>query len=178
MAKQNFLERNEKLLITASGFAILYFGFGKPILNWLGITTSKKGRENKQKVEQINTAPDNENPFSPLYWQQWSKNPKNAGKPGTYLKTDAAQYWATIIHKAMPNGWTGWGDDEAVIYGVFRQLKNWLQVSKMADEFEKKYKTDLWEYLKQGDNPYNPASGLNNEELAIVHDIVYNKPKY
>lgn len=175
MAKQNFFQRNEKLLLYGGAFAVLYFGFAKPILNKLGITSSARSRANQNKVNQTDAAPDIQNPFSPQYWQLYVK--KNPNK-GTFLTQAGREMYATIIHKSMADGYTQWTDDEAAIYGVFRTLKNWLQVSQVADTFQQKYKRDMWQYLKDGDNAFSPWAGLNNGELAIVHDIVYLKPKF
>jgi hypothetical protein len=174
MAKQNFFQRNEKLLLYVSGATILYFGFGKPILVKLGILDSQKDRENKKKVNDTDIAPDVQNPFSAQYWQLYAK--KNPNK-GTFLTQAGREMYATKIHQAMADGYTQWFDDEATIYGVFRILKNWLQVSQIADTFQKKYNRDLWQFLKDGDNAFSPWAGLNAGELAIVHDIVFNKPK-
>jgi hypothetical protein len=175
MAKQNFFQRNERLLIYAGGAAILYFGFAKPILNKLGITNSAKDRENERKVNQSDTEPDITNPLSPEYWKLFVK--KNPNK-GTFLTMAGRDMYATRLHKAMADGYTQWTDDEAAVYGVFRTLKNWLQISQVADTFQQKYKRDLWQFLKDGDNAFSPWAGLNKGELAIVHDIVYSKPKF
>ena len=48
----------------------------------------------------------------------------------------------------------------------------------MADKFYNKYKLDLFEFLKRGKNQYNPASGLNSDELKVVIDIVNGLPPY
>lgn len=173
---QNFFQRNEKLLLYAGGFAVLYFGFAKPILNKLGITSSAKDRENANKVNKTDSAPDPVNPFSPEYYKLFSK--KYGNSKGTYIKMSYAEQIATKIHKAMADGYTQWTDDEAAVYGALRSLSNWLQVSQVADKFQQKYGRDMWQFLKDGDNAFSPWAGLNKSELAIVHDIVYSKPKF
>ena len=69
-------------------------------------------------------------------------------------------------------------DDEAKIYGVFRQLKYQSQISFLAEKFANKYSIDLLEYLKRGKNQFNPGSGLNSEELTVIFNIVNRLPKY
>ena len=171
MAKQNFLQRNEKLLIYAGGAAILYFGFARPILIKLGLAKSQKDKLNDLIVSQVDVAPDAQNPFSPVYWQLFAK--KNPNSNATYMTAAGRKYYAEKIHKAL--GY--FTDEESTIIGSFRSLKNWLQVSQVADTFQQIYHRDLWEYLKQGDAVW-PWSGLSNADLADIKNIVYSKPKF
>ncbi len=69
-------------------------------------------------------------------------------------------------------------DDEAAILGVFRSLKTQSQVSYLSDSFYQRYNISLLDFLQRGKNQYNPASGLNSEELNTIIQIVNNLPKY
>lgn len=171
MAKQDFFQRNEKLLLYAGGFAVLYFGFARPLLIKLGLAKSKKDKEDENKVESVDVAKDSENPFSPVYWQLFSK--KNPNAKATYMTTAGRRYYAEKIHKAF--GY--FTDEESTIIGIFRAMKNWLQVSQLADTFQQMYHRDLWEYMKQGDAIWY-WSGLSDADLAKIRDIVYSKPKF
>lgn len=167
MAKQNFFEANPNTVKTVIIGAIVYFGVLRPILKKLSIIPTPPV---------IPIKPDNEDPLSPLYWQLFRK--KYPNQQVMLLTVASAEAYATRIHKAMADGYTVWVDDEAAIYDVFRNLKNWLQISMVSDAFSKKYKVNLLEYLKQGDNAFSPWAGLNEDELKIVKDIIYSKPKY
>lgn len=166
MANKNFIEQNPTAVKYAVLGGILYFGIVRPLLKAIHILPSPPVIEVK---------PDNQDPYSPLYWQIYAKN--NPGK-GLYLTAAGAEMYATRIHKAMADGWAQWTDDEGAIYDVFRNLKNWLQVSMVSDAFSKKYKTNLIDYLVQGDNQYSPWAGLNKSEMQTIKDIVSSKPKF
>lgn len=167
MAKKSFIESNPQAVKYVVLGGILYFGIIRPILKKIHIIPTPPV---------IPVEPDEKDPFSPLYWQIWVK--KNPGKSTIFLTQAGAESYATRIHKAMADGYTVWFDDEGAIYDVFRNCKNWIQVSMVSDAFSKKYHTNLIDYLKQGDNAYSPWAGLNNDEMQIVKQIVYSKPKF
>jgi len=140
-----------------------YFLILKPILEKLGLSKTKE--EEKLFFEVEKAATTIQSPFSPRYWQE-------AKPPKTIITTAALTKLTTDLYNAQ-NSFTG--DDEAAIYNVLRQLKFKTQLSYLADAFQKKYKFDLLESLKNGHpNSFNPRSGLNTEELQTVFNIVKN----
>lgn len=154
---------NQQIIIYLAGAGLLYFGILKPVLNKLGITKSAEDRV----IENQTNLPNNINPFSPEFY-------KKAPGGSLLLKVSFADQLAERLHKAM--GY--FTDDEAVIFSVFRSLRTQSQVSFLSDRFQQIYKTDLLEYLKRGDNNWNPGAGLNESELNTVISIVNKLPKY
>lgn len=141
----------------------IYLFAVRPLLQKFGIAKTKEDR----LVEAQGMLPNNANPFSPVFWK--------TGPAGTrILKVEPASQMAAKIYFAMGN----FSDDESAIYGVFRSLGTQSQVSFLAARFADMYKVDLLEFLKRGRNQYNPASGLNADELAVVLNIVNQLPKY
>lgn len=159
-------KRDEKLLINLGLIAVAYFGIIKPILNKVGITKSSTDR----MIEAQGNLPNNQNPFSPLFYQTAEARRNGA----LLLYTSTADQLAKRIYDALGV----FTDDESAIYSVFRQLKTQSQVSFLSDKFQQRYRVDLLDYLKRGYNPINPASGLNADELRTVIDIVNTLPKY
>lgn len=141
----------------------VYFFVLRPILQKLGVSKTKEDRI----VEAVESLPNNTNPFSPQFWQQ-------APAGATKLDLETAARYAARIYYAMGT----FTDDEGEIYSVFRSLKTQGQVSYVAGLFQQNYGTDMLEYLKRGANQYNPGSGLNADELAVVINIVSKLPKY
>lgn len=140
-----------------------YFLILKPILEKLGLS---KTAEEQQFIKEVDIASTTmQSPFSPRYWTQ-------AKKPVNIITVKALSNFIKTLYDAQ-SSFTG--DDEAAIYNVFRQLKYKTQVSYLADAYQKKYKFDLLESLKNGHpNNVNWRSGLNSEELQTVFNIVKN----
>jgi hypothetical protein len=135
----------------------------RPLLQKFGIAATREDR----LIKAQETLPNNQNAFSPLFWK--------TGPAGTkILKVEPASQMAAKIYFAMGN----FTDDESAIYGVFRSLGTQSQVSFLSARFTDMYKVDLLDFLKRGRNQYNPASGLNADELAVVLNIVNQLPKY
>jgi hypothetical protein len=156
-------KEDKQLLIYAGIAAIGYFGVIRPILKKVGIV---KSAEDILVINQGNT-PNKDNPFSSAFYKY--------GPAGTKLLTVAtADQYAKRIYDAM--GYIS--DDEAAVYSVFRSLSTQSQVSFLAERFRIKYGVDLLQFLKNGKNQYNYASGLNSDELSIIINIVNKLPKY
>lgn len=156
-------KREESIYTKVAIGAGIYLFIVRPLLQKIGIVKTSEDK----LVEAQTAKPNNQNPFSPVFWK--------TGPAGTkLLKMEPASQLAAKIYFSMGN----FSDDESAIYGVFRQLKTQSQVSFLSDRFQTMYKTDLLEYLKRGRNQYNPASGLNTDELAVVLNIVNSLPKY
>lgn len=156
-------KQDQDLLIKGVVITLAYFGVVKPILKKLGIVKSSEDL----LVDAQTNIPNKENPFSSLFY-------KSAPAGAKLLTVAAANMYAKRIYDAM--GYTY--DDEAAIYSVFRSLAAQSQVSFLSERFRINYGVDLLEFLKKGKNQFNPASGLNNDELAIVINIVNKLPKY
>jgi hypothetical protein len=171
MAQNNFFEKNKGLILAGGGLAILYFGIIRPIMIKIGLQKTAEEKRKEKEVEEVTILPDNANPFSPRYWSDFvAKNPK--AKPIFYTVA-SAQLAAKQIHKAL--GY--WTDEEATVLGVIRAAKNWIQISQIADQFEKLYHRDLWKYLDEGDAIWW-WSGLGDAELIEVKNIAFSKPKF
>lgn len=96
---------------------------------------------------------------------------------GTLLLTSAnAARYAKIIYDAFGL----FGDDEAAVIGVFRQLKTQSQVASLAKKFNEIYKTDLLEYMRNGKQGVQNTywSGLSESIINQIKDLVSKKPKY
>lgn len=140
-----------------------YFLIVKPILEKLGLSKTQEDLKFSQDLDIASTSMLS--PFSPRYWTE-------AKKPINIITVKALDNFIKTLYDAQ-NSFTG--DDEAAIYNVFRQLKYKTQVSYLADAFQKKYKFDLLESLKNGQpGTISWRNGLNNEELQIIFNIVKN----
>ena len=84
------------------------------------------------------------------------------------LKTSTASRYADQIHKAWGSWYQG-GDDEEQVYGVFRKMKDKVQVSQVAKAYQETYSKNLIDTLKDR---------FNKEEITIVLNIVKALPNY
>ncbi len=84
------------------------------------------------------------------------------------LKPAVASRFATRIH----NAWGAWyqgGDDEAKVYAVFRELQDKVQVSQVAQAYQKRYGENLIDKLHDR---------FTSTEVKKVLDIVKPLPAY
>ena len=81
------------------------------------------------------------------------------------LKPDAALKYAQDIHGA----WGWFNDDENVVYGVFRKLRDKVQVSQVANAYQTTYKENLIDVL---------YDKLAETEIKKVLAIVKPLPSY
>lgn len=84
------------------------------------------------------------------------------------LKTSTASRYADQIHKAWGSWYQG-GDDEEQVYGVFRKMKDKVQVSQVAKAYQETYSKNLIDTLKDR---------FDKEEITIVLHIVKALPNY
>ena len=84
------------------------------------------------------------------------------------LKTSTASRYADQIHKAWGSWYQG-GDDEEQVYGVFRKMKDKVQVSQVAKAYQETYSKNLIDSLKDR---------FDKEEITIVLNIVKALPNY
>lgn len=81
------------------------------------------------------------------------------------LKPEAAVNSAKEIRSA----WSWFGDDELKVYGVFRNLKDKVQVSQVAKAYQSTYMENLIDKLHEK---------LDKKEIEKVLDIVRALPTY
>lgn len=84
------------------------------------------------------------------------------------LKTSVASKLAKRIHSAW-GAWYQGGDDEDKVYGVFRELKDKVQVSQVAKAYQQLYKKNLIDKLNER---------FTKSEVKKVLDIVKPLPSY
>ncbi|WP_299213726.1 hypothetical protein [uncultured Dokdonia sp.] len=83
------------------------------------------------------------------------------------LKTQTAIGYASQIYSAL-NPWY-LNDDEEKIYGVFRSLKDKVQVSQLVFAYQEEYGSNLIDVLKDR---------LSTSEIKIIMGIVAKLPPY
>lgn len=71
--------------------------------------------------------------LSPNYWQK---------KTQIALPTNVLKDYAARLNDAFGGWWVG-GDDEPEIYAVFEALKNGVELSQVADQYQKMFKESL-----------------------------------
>lgn len=79
---------------------------------------------------------------------------------------------ATSIAKEIYSAWGSWyqgGDDEAKVYGVFRKLKDKIQVSQVAKAYQSAYGENLIDVLK---------NRFSTTEINQVLQIIKHLPNY
>jgi hypothetical protein len=84
------------------------------------------------------------------------------------LKTSTTSRYADQIHKSWGSWYQG-GDDEEQVYGVFRKMKDKVQVSQVAKAYQETYSKNLIDTLKDR---------FDKEEITIVLNIVKALPNY
>lgn len=84
------------------------------------------------------------------------------------LKNSTLHQLAKQLHSAWKPWYLG-GDDEAKVYGIFRGLKDRVQVSQLATTYKNRYARSLTEVLKER---------LDDKELKIVLGLIEKLPKY
>ena len=102
-----------------------------------------------------------EEAFDVNYWDEVIKKVKGV----MLLKTEVAKKYAREIYDA----WSFWGDDEDKIYSVFRNLRDKVQVSQVADAYKDDYGVNLIEKIR---------SKLSEMEINQVLQIVNALPRY
>lgn len=84
------------------------------------------------------------------------------------LKEAVTNGMAQEIHNSFGGWWQG-GDDEDRLYGIFRKLKDKVQVSQVAKAYYNKYRVNLIDKL---------YDKLTDKEVGIILDIVGQLPNY
>jgi len=84
------------------------------------------------------------------------------------LKISTASKYADQINKAWGSWYQG-GDDEEKVYGVFRKMKDKVQVSQVSKAYQDTYSKNLIDTLKDR---------FEKEEISIVLNIIKALPNY
>jgi len=84
------------------------------------------------------------------------------------LKTSTASRYADQIYKSWGSWYEG-GDDEEKVYGVFRKMKDKVQVSQVAKAYQETYSKNLIDTLKDR---------FEKDEITIVLNIIKALPNY
>ncbi|WP_407264859.1 hypothetical protein R5N98_12415 [Tenacibaculum maritimum] len=84
------------------------------------------------------------------------------------LKTSTASRYADQIYKSWGSWYQG-GDDEEKVYGVFRKMKDKVQVSQVAKAYQETYSKNLIDTLKDR---------FDKDEITIVLNIIKALPNY
>lgn len=143
---------------------------------WIGVAVFNKKRKNRDRLAiaffselQRDIAPDSvglveSNAFDIRYWENVGKKIK---KPMYMLTVASAKAYA----KDIRDSWGVFGDDEDKIKGVFRALKDQVQVSQVAFQYYQASteKINLIDDLK---------SRLSKDEVGEILEITKKLPQY
>lgn len=151
---------DKQLLLYGGGFLLAYFGVLRPILQKLGIQNTQADINVANQQNQPNAI----NPFSPVYWKTI--------KGAILFKKAYTDQLAKQIYDAL--GY--FSDDEAAVKSVFRTMKHKTQVSWLADVFQQNYRTDLFDFIKNGKG-FLPQAGLSSNDLNEIINLVNRLPK-
>ena len=157
---------DQQFLMYAGSLAIVYFGVLRPLLTKLGIQQTQQEQQESQTVSIYTQASNAKNPFSPAFYK--------SAPSGAYLLTVS---YASDLAKRIYDALGYFSDDEAAVTSVFRLMQSQSQVSFLCDIFQKKYGTDLIDFLRKGKG-IMPQAGLNDTELNEILQIVKKLPKY
>jgi hypothetical protein len=144
---------------------VVYFG-----QKFLGkvITT---GSESRTSTAETSTSTSNPFSFKAFLGQKIPKDTKILSALGSYKA-------AKQIYDALDVNWT---EDEDIAVGVFTALPSKVQVAQVAQSFYNYYKTDILEFLKNGNKTFDffgVTSGISDAKYQRVIDNVTRKPKF
>ncbi len=150
-------------VITAAGcVASIYYGQRK---NKRDRLASALIRELTRQLQPATTGLLSENAFDIHYTDEVVRS---TGRQILTLKSEAAQVHAREIHEAWGSWWTG-GDNEQQVYGVFRKLRDKVQVSQVAVAYLHTYGVHLIDQLN---------NRLDDKEINQVLAIVQPLPAF
>ncbi len=159
---------NRRVLIAIGGFAALGAGYSI----YANVRQGRKDKLASALISEIKKAilPSSsglvaENAFDINYSDEVLKR-----IPGQVfvLSSSVASKMASEIHDAFGAWWQG-GDDEDKLYGIFRRLKDKVQVSQVARAYYSHHKINLIDKL---------YDKLTNKEVGKILSIVKGLPAY
>ena len=137
--------------------AVAYFGIIKPILNAVGLTSSKEDRQTGNIQENLTE----EAVLSPLLYNQ--------NKKKVTITSAKANTSAVNIYEAKWGGTWGLSDKEEMAVGAITSAGSLVNVSYIASVFQNLYKKDLYTYLE---------SFLENENWRSINDYLKKTKKF
>lgn len=136
---------------------VAYFGIIKPILNAVGLTSSKDDRETGRIQDDLTK----EAVLSPLLY--------NENKNKVTISSAKANTSAFNIYEAKWGGTWGLSDREEMAVGAITSAGSLVNVSYIASVFQNVYKRDLFTYLE---------SFLENENWSAINDYLKKTKKF
>ena len=137
--------------------AVAYFGIIKPILNAVGLTSSKEDRETGNIQEDLTE----EAILSPLLYNQ--------NKNKVTITSSKANTSAVNIYEAKWGGTWGLSDKEEMAVGAITSAGSLVNVSYIASVFQNLYKKDLYTYLD---------SFLENDNWRSINDYLKKTKRF
>ncbi len=129
------------------------------------IRTSKLLSAIQAQIQPISNGLTSQNAFDIHYL---NKVLQSVSREILVLKTSTAARYADQIHKSW-GAWYEGGDDEEKVYGVFRKMKDKVQVSQVAKAYQETYSKNLIDTLKDR---------FQKDEITIVLNIIIALPNY
>ena len=136
---------------------VAYFGIIKPILNAVGLTSSKEDRETGRIQDDLTQ----EQVLSPLLYNQ--------NKNKVTITSAKANTSAVNIYEAKWGGTWGLSDKEEKAVGAITSAGSLVNVSYIASVFQNLYKRDLFTYLD---------SFLENDNWRSINDYLKKTKKF
>ena len=137
--------------------AVAYFGIIKPILNAVGLTSSKEDRETGNIQEDLTEQAI----LSPLLYNQ--------NKNKVTITSAKANTSAVNIYEAKWGGTWGLSDKEEMAVGAITSAGSLVNVSYIANVFQNLYKRDLYTYLE---------SFLENDNWRAINDYLKKTKRF
>lgn len=134
-------------VVIVVGLTIVYFGIIKPITNKLGFTRTKEERQGDRAEERLSR----KQIISPLLYK---KNPELAS-----ITSGRASQLANDIWEGKGYVW----DDEDKGVGGITSAGSHLNISRVADTFQRVYGRDLHSYLE---------TYLESEDWGTIDDYI------
>jgi len=135
------MNKNQQIILGLIGLVLIFVIFKglrdslKNMFATVGLGTSISEDKTEAQIEKTEKKADE---FSPLYWQK-----KVKGKGASLIKQATTDEYIQTIY----DGIGFFKDSPEQILGVFRKLKYKTQVSWIADNWQKKHKSDLQAWL-------------------------------
>lgn len=159
----------DKVITNGLMIAAVYFLFGKPILNFLGITKGAGTNALEQNLQ------DPGSPFNVDYWRSFyyaGTNQPKGRKPLTNEMLKRLRLAANYFYY----GFGYFGEDEESIFKALKMCKSKAEISLMANLVQSTYSGNMLSLMKYGKGDF-PNNGLSENELSNVFKIVNSLPK-
>ena len=137
--------------------AVAYFGIIKPILNAVGLTSSREDRQTGNIQEDLTE----EQVLSPLLYNQ--------NKNKVTISSSKANTSAVNIYEAKWGGTWGLSDKEEMAVGAITSAGSLVNVSYIASVFQNLYKKDLYTYLD---------TFLENDNWRSINDYLKKTKRF